>query len=267
MTPPHGDDWTPSRELLAAFADGEFEDRPHLAERGRQIEAWLALHPEAAAELEGQTELSHLWRSTTAAEPSPAAWAKVWAQVEQAPKRMPPKRWPAALWLTGIAALGAAAAVLLVVLLGTPWGSETTQTPAQAEQTPAPSVKHPKAPPRRLGATDNGHQREVAHGQSTHRLPGDERLVKAPSEAVRRPGESVDVLKLATSDEVEILHISGADIGTLLVGRLPVAGPIILLTQEEIEVRPPVNGNARTEIRMVGSSPMAWTPKPNENED
>jgi hypothetical protein len=263
MTSPFGNDWAPSHELLAAYADGEFDHRPHLRDRKRQIEAWLAQHPEAG-ELEAQMELSRLWKVTTPSEPSPATWAKVWARVEQSPQRLKSKRWPTALWLAGIAAMGAAAAVLIVLLQGTP---AEPDTPPPENQLPLPMAKHHDAPPRRLAVDEMDNQRVAARGEAPRRPGGDGQFVSTPSQPGHRPEETVEVLEIATSDEVDILHIAGADIGSLVVGRLPLAGPMVLLTQEEVDVRPPVNGSARTEIRVVGSSPMVWTPLPNENEE
>jgi hypothetical protein len=263
MTSPFAEDWTPSHELLAAYADGELDHRPQLADRRRQIEAWLAQHPEAG-EVEAQMELSQLWKVTTPSEPLPATWARVWARVERRPLRLKSKRWPTALWLAGIAAMGAAAAALIVLLQGTP---AQPDAPAQENQLPVPMVKRPEAPRRHLAVDEMDHQRVAARVEAPRRPIGDGQFVSTPAQPGRRPAETFDVLEIATSDEVEILHIAGADVGTLVVGRLPLTGPMVLLTQEEVDVRPPVNGSARTEIRMVGSSPMVWTPLPNENED
>jgi anti-sigma factor RsiW len=242
MTSPHGNSWTPSPELLAAYADGELDERPYLAHRRQQIEAWLAQHPEAAAALDANAELSRLWSATTPVEPAPATWARVWTRIEQAPKRVKAKHWSARLWLAGIAALGAAAAVLVVLLRDKP-GEIVPQGPSLQVQA--------KAIPKVEGPPDG------ATGQHPVSVP-------APK---LNPVEEPEVLQVATSEEVEILRIAGADIDTLVVGRLPVVGPIILLTSQEVEVRPPVNDQARTEVRMAGSSPMVWTPLPNDDDD
>jgi hypothetical protein len=263
MTSPFANDWTPSHEMLAAYADGELDHRPHLRERRRQIEAWLAKHPEAC-DLEAQMELSRLWTLTTPAEPSPVTWAKVWSRVEHTPQRLKLKRWPAALWLAGIAAMGAAAAVLIVLLQSIP--SERDGL-AQDNPPAALMVKLRQVPPRRLAVDAMDQQRVANRVEALRRPVGDGQFVSTPARPGCRPGETFDVLQVATSDEVEILHIAGADIGTLVVGRIPLVGPMVLLTPEEVDVRPPVNGSARTEIRMVGSSPMVWTPLPNEDEE
>src|SRR5205823_2431220 len=47
----------PSPGQLAAYVDGELD-----AAACRRVEAWLAAHPEAAAEIEAQRRLADLWR-------------------------------------------------------------------------------------------------------------------------------------------------------------------------------------------------------------
>ena len=101
----------PSPEQLAAFLDGELDP----AARSR-VEAWLSVHPDAAAEIDGQHRLARLWRDNPPPEPGPGAWAATLARVEA---RLPvpvqrPRRLPRALWLCA----GAAAAVLAAVLVG-----------------------------------------------------------------------------------------------------------------------------------------------------
>jgi anti-sigma factor RsiW len=93
MTLNPGPDGAPEPELLAAYFDGELEDRADLR---RQVEDWLARDPEAQADLEGQRRLRELWQETTPPEPEPQQWQRVLAQVAQA-RRAAPRRWPAAL--------------------------------------------------------------------------------------------------------------------------------------------------------------------------
>jgi hypothetical protein len=107
-----GESWTPSRELLAAFADGELDDRPHLAGLVGQIETWLAAQPDAFADLEAQMELTRLMAATVPEAPTPATWATVWARVLKAPgQRL--ARWKLG---AGILATAAAAAVVFAVI-------------------------------------------------------------------------------------------------------------------------------------------------------
>src|SRR5205823_14557981 len=58
----------PSPGQLAAFVDGALDPAA-----SRQVEAWLAAHPEAAAEVEAQRRLAALWRATPAPAPDDAA--------------------------------------------------------------------------------------------------------------------------------------------------------------------------------------------------
>ena len=81
----------PSPGQLAAYVDGELD-----AAGCRQVEIWLAAHPEAAAEVEGCRRLARLWQSAAPPEPAPAAWAAAWGRVEAAlPMRAPARTWGA----------------------------------------------------------------------------------------------------------------------------------------------------------------------------
>ena len=125
--------WTPSRELLAAFADGELDDRPHLAGLVGQIETWLAAHPEAFSGLETQMELARLMAATAAAAPPPSAWATVWSRILKAPGKGG-SRWKLG---AGVVATAAAAAVVFAVMR-----SGSTNPPLAT--TPGPM--HPPGP-------------------------------------------------------------------------------------------------------------------------
>lgn len=251
MTSPQGDPWTPSRELLAAYADGELDRRPHQAPVRRQIEAWLARHPVEAAALETQMELSRLWSATTPAEPSPVVWARVWEKIERTPLRTQPKRWPAALWLVGLAALGTAAA-LFIGLTPDLYRQPDPTTPQVRE---APLHRSPRRPDIHADLPETIAEMPAAPTKSgRHERPV---FVTVPQE---QPAPAMKPLEVATSDEVEILSIAGGDMGTLVVGKLPVSGPLVLLTAQEVDFKPLQNGQVGTEMRMVGSSPMVWTP-------
>jgi hypothetical protein len=73
----------PFPELLAAYADGELD-----AVGRARVEEWLAAHPEAQSELEGQLRLSprnrRLWRASAPPKPSEASWAGVFGKVQDA---------------------------------------------------------------------------------------------------------------------------------------------------------------------------------------
>jgi hypothetical protein len=229
------DHWTPSQELLAAYGDGELDCHPQRSLLRSQIEAWLAEHPEDAAELEDQVELGRLMAETTAVEPSEAQWAAVWAGIERAPR--PRWRWAAAVWLAGLAAAGAAAAAVVAVVLNLPPAQEQHVSPGRTSQ---PAV-----------VDDSAARSAMATVQH------------AGNAAVRRAGQ-IEVLKVATSDEIEIIRIAGSDTDSMIVGRLPLTGPMVMIEPHEVEIMPPANSaGPRPELRKG----MLWTPLPGENED
>jgi hypothetical protein len=214
-----GDSWTPSRELLAAFADGELEDRPHLAELLRQIEGWLADHPEAYDELEAQVELTRVMAATAAALPASATWAEVWSRIVGAP-RVAVARWK--VWsIAGLVTAAAAAIVFAVLRFGSP---EPAPTPAP----PKPGPSSPGVP-----------------------------MVQV----------AVEPLEVATADEIEIVRVAGADTGSLVTVNLPINRPIELLEPHEVDVQPPANNSAGTEVHQSGSGPIVWTPLPRQRDD
>src|SRR5262249_58779212 len=78
----------PFPELLAAYADGELD----AAGRAR-VEAWLAEHPEARAELENQRKLSRsnskLWHASGPQSPGERSWSRLFRRVHMALKSRP----------------------------------------------------------------------------------------------------------------------------------------------------------------------------------
>jgi anti-sigma factor RsiW len=123
ITPDSG----PSPEQFAAFLDGELEAGARV-----RIETWLAEHPSAAEEIEGQRQVMRYWQATVPAEPSPAAWAAVYDRVEA--KLRPMSRRPRAVRRTLWLSAGVAAAVLTAVLLTRQFlpGPATTKPPVIA---------------------------------------------------------------------------------------------------------------------------------------
>lgn len=240
--------WRPSHELLGAYADGELDGLPELAPLCEQVECWLSHHPEALAELNGQREIARLMSATSPELPSAGVWKPVWAGVEiQRPVKT--TRWRAAMWLAGMMAIGSAAAgVFLAIGGGGVWFDVLPEAPG-------PSVALP------------------ASGKSLVQQKPD---LKAPVETVAklfvshedRPLGKMDVLPVATADEIEILRISGGDTGTLLVGRPPLAGTIVLLQPHEVEVKLPANDPAGPGVRIGGhGNPMIWTPQTDPKDD
>jgi hypothetical protein len=214
------DEPAPTPEQLAAYADGELDGCPEGEGLRRRIEAWLARHPEGAADLEAQRALTRLWQATTPPEPSEAAWADVLARLERVPPA--PATGPArsarrlalAAWVTAALAAAAAAVWLAVV-----WFRAGTDPQLVHQGPPGPGPRHPEA----------------------KRVPDP---------------ELVEPFPVATSDEVEILSIPGADTVTLVVGELPLQGPMVLVAAGEVEVM-----RVEAEVRVGGAGPpMVWTP-------
>ena len=103
-------------ELLAAYTDGELTPA-----ECRRVEAWIAAHPEAQADLEGQCRLARLLEETVPPPPAGEQWADVLARIER-DLATPPAR--SRTWFRRIGAatavLAAAAVVLLAIALRRP---------------------------------------------------------------------------------------------------------------------------------------------------
>ncbi len=107
----------PSPEEWAAYLDGAMG-----ADERERFEAYLASHPDAAAEADGCRRLTQLWQSTTPPEPAPEAWGATWGRIESAlPARVP--AWGAGRPFRVFLGMAAAAAVLGGVLLARPFTS------------------------------------------------------------------------------------------------------------------------------------------------
>lgn len=187
-------------EILAAYADGEFEGRDDLVVLKQRVEDWLARHPEAAAELAAIRQLKQLWLQTTPAAPSEEAWERLHAQARQLQPATPRH----GSWRRKLAAsVAIAACVTLAVALG--WL-------------------------RWAGRTDLGPE--------------------------------VQPIPVATADEVEILNVDGADTHTLVVGLLPVQGPLQFAAPGDVSVtsvQPAARDNMMPDVHVQGPGrPMIW---------
>jgi hypothetical protein len=105
---------TPHLEELAAYVDDELDEV-----RRSAIEAWLANHPELAAEVQQQRRLADIWQATPPAQPSEKQWGEILARVETAALPLP---WPQPLWRRPgfsftLAVLGTAAVLLFAFSL------------------------------------------------------------------------------------------------------------------------------------------------------
>jgi hypothetical protein len=73
--------------------------------------------------------------------------------------------------------------------------------------------------------------------------------------------QTQEVLHIVKSNEVEIVHVSGADIRMLLAGQLPWSGPMLLVQPHEVEIRSPMNDQTGLEVRMgSGATPIILMP-------
>jgi anti-sigma factor RsiW len=140
----------PSRQQLATYLDGEL-DGPACA----AVEAWLASHPEAHAQLEAQRRLAQLWQAPEIPEPSEGTWANVLARIEEGIRNQRDKgtrkpdvtgrgRAPRRFW-AALITLATAAAILVAVhsfgLLGN-YRPGIGSSPAVAEKAePLPVVE------------------------------------------------------------------------------------------------------------------------------
>jgi hypothetical protein len=76
--------------------------------------------------------------------------------------------------------------------------------------------------------------------------------------------DAVEVFAVATSDEITILRVEGADTASLVIGEPPLSGPIELAEYGEIRVvhlRPDARDSMIPNVRQQGPHrPMIWAP-------
>ena len=106
--------WTRRPELLAAYVDDELDPIAR-----REMDAWLAFHPEERAKLEAMGRLTRLYRAAPPRLPRPPAWIAVYQRIEQAlvDRKRWGRPWPPRLTLVALACGGLAAALLCAALL------------------------------------------------------------------------------------------------------------------------------------------------------
>ena len=79
----------------------------------------------------------------------------------------------------------------------------------------------------------------------------------------------VEPLPVASSDDVEILHIEGEDVPSIVVGRLPLDGVLVLAEPGEVEIEriERALGDSRMPtVRADGRRPMVWAYLDTEDE-
>jgi anti-sigma factor RsiW len=215
MTWPHAEDGSgPGPELLAAYLDGELQGNAERLAQKEQVEAWLAEHPEAAAEPAAGDGLRTAWQATAPAEPGENAWDAVRVCVQDQLDREKERRARRRIlaWGAGGAAAAAVAAWLLLTL---PSSGPAPQVVERSRPIPAKNVEE-----------------------------------EAP-------------FPVATADEVEIVHIQGNDTATLVVGALPLEGPLVLAGHGDVtlkSVQPAPPDNMVPNVLLSGPTPMIWAP-------
>jgi hypothetical protein len=137
-----GDPNQPDPKIIGAYGDGELDGDPRRAALRRQVEKWLASHPECAEELAAQRLLAKLWQDTPPSEVDDAAWppllGRIEARVRQARQKRRRSRLPAALWTLGV--LSAAASLAwLAVTLWLPADRQTARLGQPQNPRPAPA--------------------------------------------------------------------------------------------------------------------------------
>jgi anti-sigma factor RsiW len=86
--------------------------------------------------------------------------------------------------------------------------------------------------------------------------------VPSPVQPALVRADDVEVFPVATADEIAILHVAGADTKTVIVGELPVFGPLELAGPGEValtSVQPDARDNMMPHVRMGDAHrPMIW---------
>jgi hypothetical protein len=202
-------------ELLAAYFDGELDRCASSGPLKAKVEAWLAAHPEARAELESFRRLRQAWAESAPTEPESTTWKALLSRIEslpQAARARPGTSRGRVGWVAALLVATAAAVLVAVSLL-------------------------------RPGAGDPG-------------IPN--------QHAGPPPEDMVEPLPVATAAEVEILRVGGDDTQSVVVGRLPVDGPLEWATRKDVDltsVRPDPRDNTGPRVRIgtQAATPMIWS--------
>jgi hypothetical protein len=229
-----------SRELLAAYADGELDGDYRVL-----VEQWLAENPGALDDLQTQREFSAsntvFWEAAEPPEPTAVDWAVIRREIEAklAPNNKMQKgdrarRLKAAGMLIAGLALSGAAAVLWLAFAST--GQQTENIlPTQVELVLNTETQPEIAP--------------VPHSPDTD------------------PLASIAVLPIATDDEVILDRVPALHEGWLPVGRHPVPGMLTLATVEELyleDIAPGSSSSKNSGPKMTnaaGDLPMIYAAK------
>ena len=84
---------------------------------------------------------------------------------------------------------------------------------------------------------------------------------RTPSAKDSKLPVDVEVLEVATADEIQILHVEGRDTATIVVGEMPLTGELTLADAGEIEVtsvQPAIRDRMMPVVHVEGRRPMIW---------
>jgi hypothetical protein len=121
----------PAPEQWSAYLDGELDE-----EAARQVEAWLAEHPETAAELESERKLTALWQEAAPPEIDCAVANTVLANIERAVFGRTTRRARRRRAALRLAVAGLAATLLLVL-----WPKKPVDDPRPPDHAPVTEGK------------------------------------------------------------------------------------------------------------------------------
>jgi anti-sigma factor RsiW len=235
----------PTPEMLAAYVDGEFEGNHLLLAHKRAIEAWLESHPQAAEEVLAWRRLKRLMQETGPEEPPEEAWdlvlSGIQANLTGANAKPLAARPVLPLWVRG----AAAAAILVMV-------------------SALALLAHPTAERTRL-LSWLGHLGTENHAPGDHGFPAGEKGFAANA-ASQKKKPVVEPFAVLNDDEVEIRHIEGPDINTLVVGPA-VDGPLPILKRGDFvlnSVEPAEEDEMVPDIQIDQGPPIVWARNENE---
>lgn len=216
-------------EWLAAYADGELDAATQAA-----IERWLQKHPHALKELLTQRQFSPanwpLWRDAEPPRPDEAAWNRVGCRIHDAV--LHPHRALATSSSRRWAGLGLSAGLAAAAAIGfIAW---------TLSQFIAPPQTAPAAQPRH------------------------ERVQVNPLPA---PWAEDELLPIATRADVEIQRLAALDHSAILVGEMPIEGPLVLATEDDvavegIEEHPHWPSGGPIVVPNPGDAPMIYVSRP-----
>lgn len=200
MTPPPDPADLPGSwpDVLAAYVDGELDDRARTA-----LERWLAENPAARPCLDAQRRMSpenwRLWRDAAAPRPDPAVWDAVRLRIAtRLAASRPAEPAPRRVpWEVRLARVIAVPAYTLTACVVLFAGFGYLHFPRNAQQVTEVVVR-----------------------------PADD-----------DPLAGIPVLLIATDAEVDVHRVDGACAGGWLpVGGMPLAGPLVLATGDDVEL-------------------------------